>query len=105
MTSEARLLPFINIRDLVVFPGMEVSLIIGREVSVKAIEHALKASDRHLVVISQKRAEQNDRVGLPDMYPVGTVCRIEKSVRMDDAMKIFVVGLTRLQVAGIDEAS
>jgi ATP-dependent Lon protease len=84
---------------------MEVSLMIGREVSIKAIERALDSKSRLLLIISQRHSEQNDNLDVSQMYSIGTICKIEKAVRMEEAMKIFVVGLSRLKVSSIDEAT
>ncbi|MEK7823342.1 MAG: LON peptidase substrate-binding domain-containing protein, partial [Nitrospirota bacterium] len=46
-------LPILPVRDIVIFPYMILPLFVGREVSIKAIEHAL-ASNKMVLLITQK---------------------------------------------------
>ncbi len=77
-------LPFINVRDVVLFPKMTQGLYIGRNQSIAAIQYALKNSQKRILVLTQKRAEINDPKGLRDMYAFGTVCSVEGSVLLQD---------------------
>ena len=98
MNEMLRTMPFMSIRGLVVFPGSEVILIVGRAVSVRAIDAALAMPGRQIVLIAQRESEKNDDVGLADLHDVGTIAVLEKVVRLDDAMKLFVVAKERLTV-------
>jgi ATP-dependent Lon protease len=93
MTS--KLYPFINVRNLVLYPGAEVALYIGRKESVDAILLAKKKYFSKVTVFTQKRSKQNavpkSQTG---MYSSGTLCMIESAVRMTDGtMKIKVRAL------------
>jgi ATP-dependent Lon protease len=46
-------LPILPVRDIVVFPYMIIPLFVGREISIKAIEHALNGS-RMILLLTQK---------------------------------------------------
>lgn len=77
-------LPFINVRDVVLFPKMTQGLYIGRNQSIDAIQYALKNSQKRILVLAQKKTEINDPKGLRDMYSFGTVCSVEGSVLLQD---------------------
>jgi ATP-dependent Lon protease len=96
-------IPYINIRNLVVFPGMETCLYIGRDPSLRAIEAVLRSKDQQLLLVSQRLAQENEVTALSQMYQVGTICNIERAVRMDDAMKIFVAGQGRFKIDAIGD--
>ena len=46
-------IPVLPVRDIVVFPYMIIPLFVGREISIKAIEHAL-SSNRMILLLTQK---------------------------------------------------
>ena len=45
-----------SLREVVIFPRSIVPLFVGREVSIKAIESALAAYDKKILLVAQKRA-------------------------------------------------
>jgi ATP-dependent Lon protease len=87
-------LPVLPVRDIVVFPYMIIPLFVGREISVKAIDHAL-AGDRMILLLTQKDlAVENPQVS--DLYTVGTVGMIMRMLKLPDGrVKILVQGLTK----------
>ena len=91
--KDIRQLPFINIRDLVIFPKMTQGLFIGRQKTIDAIQYALQSSSKRILVLTQKRVEINDPKNLRDMYLVGSVCSVEGSVLLQDGtMKALLTG-------------
>ena len=67
------------VRDVVIFPGVNVPLAIGRERSLAALDAA--GPEGFLIVATQRDAGLEDP-GLDDLYPVGCIVRI---VRVIDA--------------------
>ena len=59
------------LRDIVVFPHMIVPLFVGRDKSVRALEHVMK-DDSQILLVAQKNASQDDP-GTDDIYRVGTL--------------------------------
>ena len=55
-------LPLLPLRDVVVFPHMVIPLFVGRPKSIKALEIAM-AADRRIMLVAQKAAAK-DEVGL-----------------------------------------
>ena len=91
------ILPVLPVRDVVIFNYMIISLYVGRERSVQAIEAALSAS-RHLLVLTQKD-EQLENPGPDDLHRHGTVVNIMRMLKMPDGrLKVLVQGVSRAKV-------
>ncbi len=90
--------PFVPLRNLVMFPGMTVPLIIGRERSVAAVEEAY-ANDRMIVVCTQK-SEMVDEPGASDLYDVGVGCEIlQLQQKMPDGnLRVIAEGIRRVKI-------
>ncbi len=100
--AEARLvLPLLPLRDLVLFPGMTVSLTVGRSRSIRAIERSLR-SDKNLLLVAQRDAAVTSP--RPDeLYRVGTVSTIlELSKLTDGTIKVKLIGRKRAHVEQVD---
>lgn len=87
-------LPVLAVRDIVIFPYMIIPLFVGRDISVKAVEHALN-TNRLILLLTQK--DFNVEVPQPtDLYNIGTVCMIMRMLRLPDGrLKILVQGITK----------
>ncbi len=93
-------LPILPVRDAVVFPYMTIPLQIAREVSIQALERALK-EHRMLLLLAQKNARQ-DIPGPEDLYETGTVCMIVRLLKEEDGrVKVLVQGLAKARVREI----
>jgi ATP-dependent Lon protease len=91
---EARLLPMMPIRDVVVFPHMMTPFVVGRESSIRALEEAL-ASDKKIFLATQHDASVDDPKP-NEIYQVGTIANIVQSLKLPDGnIKVLVEGLER----------
>ena len=89
-------LPLLPLRDVVVFPTMSISLLVGRPPSVNAIEKAM-ARDRLLFVTAQKRSEVADPQH-DELHKTGTIVRVLQLFRLPDGtLRVLVEGLVRAQ--------
>lgn len=89
-------LPVLPLRDIVVFPHMVVPLFVGRDKSVAALEHAMKA-ERLVLMVTQKNAN-TDNPSLEDLYRVGTVGKVLQMFKLPDGtVKVLVEGMVRAQ--------
>ena len=52
-TTAEKMYPLLPLRDIVIFPHMIVPLFVGREKSVKALDKAMSA-DRRIVLLTHK---------------------------------------------------
>ncbi len=86
------------LRDIVVFPHMIVPLFVGREKSVKALEHVMQA-DKQVLLITQKSPSE-DEPAADDLYQVGTVGNILQLLKLPDGtVKVLVEGGARMRVS------
>ncbi|MBQ27482.1 MAG: endopeptidase La [Nitrospiraceae bacterium] len=91
------LLPLLPVRDIVVFPHMLVPLFVGREMSMRAIEHALSAN--RLMFIAAQRSRDLEDPKPNDIHTVGTCVTIMRMLRLpDERIKILVQGLTKAKI-------
>jgi ATP-dependent Lon protease len=90
-------LALLPLRDVVLFPHVTSSLLVGRAASVNAVEEAV-AGDRIVFVTAQKRPDITEP-GADDLYRVGTVVRIVQLFRHPDGtIRVLVEGLGRARV-------
>ncbi|PKO44938.1 MAG: endopeptidase La [Betaproteobacteria bacterium HGW-Betaproteobacteria-3] len=90
-------LPLLPLRDVVVFPHMVIPLFVGRPKSIKALEHAMEA-ERRIMLVAQKAAAK-DEPSASDMFDVGCVSTILQMLKLPDGtVKVLVEGQQRARV-------
>lgn len=95
-------LPLLPLRDVVVFPHMVIPLFVGRPKSIKALEMAMEA-DRRIMLVAQKAAAK-DEPSVSDMFDVGCVSTILQMLKLPDGtVKVLVEGQQRALVASVDD--
>jgi ATP-dependent Lon protease len=95
-------LPLLPLRDVVVFPHMVIPLFVGRPKSIKALEAAMEA-ERRIMLVAQKAAAK-DEPSVSDMFEVGCVSTILQMLKLPDGtVKVLVEGQQRARVNRIDE--
>lgn len=97
-------LPLLPLKNVVILPKSIIPIIVGRDMSIRAVEHALKM-DRLLFVTSQKDQEVESPT-LNDVFTFGTKAIIlQDPVRMPNgALKILVESLGRAKIEKMFEA-
>jgi ATP-dependent Lon protease len=91
------MLPVLPVRDMVIFPYMILPLFVGRDVSIKAIDHAL-SGNKMILLVTQKDLNVEEPT-IEDLYEVGTVGTILRILKMPDGrLKVLVQGLMKAQV-------
>ncbi len=96
-------LPLLPLRDVVVFPHMVIPLFVGRPKSIKALELAMEA-ERRIMLVAQKTAAK-DEPSVTDMFDVGCVSTILQMLKLPDGtVKVLVEGQQRAQVNRVDDA-
>ena len=87
-------LPMVPLRDVVVFPHMMIPFVIGRQSSIRALDHALARGKR--IFLSAQHDATRDNPGPEEIYTLGTVCSIVQSLKLPDGnVKVLVEGLDR----------
>ncbi|MDH5405306.1 MAG: endopeptidase La [Candidatus Aminicenantes bacterium] len=93
-------LPLLPLRDIVVFPHMIVPFVVGRQNSIKALDHALLHGGR-IFLAAQKDAS----VDIPtseEIYRVGTISNVIQNQKLSSGnMKVLVEGIERAQVVDL----
>ena len=95
-------IPAVAIRDVVMFPGMNLPLSVDREKSVIAIELALEAPGKYILALSQKAAEIEDPKE-NEIFHFGVLSKITQSLKMPDGtIKVFLQGIVRAKVQKLE---
>ena len=95
-------LPVLALREFVVFPYMVLPLFVSRERSIAAVEEAM-AGDRIVLLVAQRNSETSDP-DPDDLYQVGTVAMVMRSMRMPDGrLKVLVQGLRKARIDSVME--
>lgn len=95
-------LPLLPLRDVVIFPHMVIPLFVGRPKSIKALEAAMEA-ERRIMLVAQKAAAK-DEPQVSDMFEVGCVSTILQMLKLPDGtVKVLVEGQQRANVNQIVE--
>lgn len=95
-------LPLLPLRDVVVFPHMVIPLFVGRPKSIKALESAMEA-ERRIMLVAQKAAAK-DEPSIEDMFGVGCVATILQLLKLPDGtVKVLVEGQQRASINKIEE--
>jgi len=96
-------LPMLPLRDVVVFPHMVIPLFVGRPKSIKALETAM-AAERRIMLVAQKTAAK-DEPGVEDMFDVGCVSTILQMLKLPDGtVKVLVEGMQRAKTNSISDS-
>lgn len=96
------MLPTVPMRGTVAFPHMVMHFDVAREMSIKAVEEALR-HDRRLFLVAQRDVfDENPEEA--DLYRIGVIAEIKQTLRtQDDTIRILVEGLHRAKVRAIHE--
>lgn len=96
-TKDKEAYAVLPLRDIVVFPHMIVPLFVGREKSVKALEHVMQESKK-ILLVTQKSPSQDDPTSA-DIHAVGTIGSILQLLKLPDGtVKVLVEGLERVEI-------
>ena len=99
-------LPLLALRDVVVYPHMQIALFVGREPSVKAIHAAQEHFDDMVLVVAQKDSLSED-IELDNLYQYGTVCRIVSTMPHDsdeNCIKVLIEGNYRVKLDKVTDS-
>ena len=100
-------LPLLALRDVVVYPHMQIALFVGRAPSVKAVELAQSDYDNQVFVLAQKDSLSED-IDAQNLFEYGTVCRVVNTMpheNDDSCIKVLIEGLYRAKLETIESNS
>ncbi len=94
MSDSLNELAVLPLRDVVVYPHMVIPLFVGRDKSIRALEHAMETGKQILLVAQKSAADDNPQPA--DIYTVGTVSNILQLLKLPDGtIKVLVEGVYR----------
>ena len=89
--------PVLPLRDVVVYPHVVNPLFVGRDKSIQALDAAMKA-DKRIVLVAQRDSDVDDPKPA-DLYGYGTYASILQLLRLPDGtVKVLVEGVDRARV-------
>ncbi|MBO6152001.1 MAG: LON peptidase substrate-binding domain-containing protein, partial [Acinetobacter sp.] len=95
-------LPLLALRDVVVYPHMQIALFVGREKSIKAVDVA-RNSDNLVFVVAQQDS-LTEEIDHDNLYQYGTVAKIVQVVNHENdenCIKVLIEGLHRSKLVKI----
>ncbi|MEE8577101.1 MAG: LON peptidase substrate-binding domain-containing protein, partial [candidate division Zixibacteria bacterium] len=97
-------LPVVPLRDVVVFPHMIYPLLVGRKMTVNALQEAM-VRDKQLLLVAQ-RSSTTETPSTEDLYDVGVVARVLQVMKMPNGtLKVLVEGLVRAEVKTLSKTN
>ncbi|HCN15450.1 MAG TPA: endopeptidase La, partial [Moraxellaceae bacterium] len=99
-SQEFTTLPLLALRDVVVYPQMQIALFVGRAPSVKAVELAQNEFDNKVLVVAQKDSLSED-IDASNLFEYGTVCRVVNTMpheNDENCIKVLIEGLYRAKL-------
>ncbi|MCE8041015.1 endopeptidase La [Halomonas daqingensis] len=96
-------LPLLPLRDVVVYPQMVIPLFVGREKSIQALDAAM-AADKRVLLVAQREAGQDDP-GTDDLFTIGTIAEIMQLLKLPDGtVKVLIEGVSRADLREVHHA-
>jgi len=96
MTAEkqAKELPLLPLRGIIVFPYMVIHLDVGREKSVNALEEAMV--NNQIIFLATQKDAKTENPGVDDVYQVGTIAEIKQLLKLPGGtIRVLVEGVGR----------
>ena len=85
------------LRDIVVFPNMVITLFVGRDKSITALNEVMK-KDKKIVLVTQKNSEVDDPKK-NDIFSYGCESSILQLLKLPDGtVKVLVEGISRVKI-------
>ncbi len=95
--------PLIPLRDVVVYPHIVTPLFVSRPKSINALEQALLADDRLVVLVAQKDPDCEDP-NQEDIFQIGTLAEVMQMLRLPDGtVKVLIEGVSRVTIDSLVE--
>lgn len=100
----SQIYPLVCTRGVVILPGQDIVIDVGREVSLKAVDNAQDNYEGKVILVSQKDVSVEDP-GQEDLFGVGTLCEIRHIRRFENFMRVKFRGLYRAQLSQMEKSA
>ncbi len=98
--GESAFLPVLPLKNIIALPRSIVPVVVGREISLKAVDAALKGNKE--IFVTAQRANDTETPTIDDIFHVGTRAIIVQVARMPNGtLKILVEGIARSQIVAV----
>ncbi len=89
--------PVVPLKNLVIFPTMTHPFMVGRKMSITAIETAMKTNKKVFLLMQRNAEKENPK--LTDLHRVGTICEVLQILKIPDGtIKVLVEGIKKAKV-------
>lgn len=98
LVSLPSVMPILPLRDIVIFPFMIMPVLVGREHSIFAANHAMESGK--IIFLTTQIKSGVESPGPDDLYREGTIARIQQLIRLPNGLiKIIVDGLLQGKIS------
>lgn len=94
--QKTQLVPFIGLKEGVIFPETDAVLTFGRPSSITSVTDA-QSNNQEVCFVSQKDPKSSGQLA-SDFYQVGTVCKVLKTLPVNDELHAIVHGLFKVKI-------
>lgn len=94
--KKIRQVPLVTLREGVIFPHTDAVLSFGRPASLAGVNKAIE-EDGLIAFVSQRKATTNEPK-VADLYKVGTLCKIDKTMPINEEVHAIVQGIVRVKI-------
>ncbi|MCY9527769.1 endopeptidase La [Paenibacillus alvei] len=96
-SNKDRRLPLLPLRGLLVYPSMVLNLDVGRDKSVRALEHAM-LEDQLLLLCTQSEVSIEEP-SQDDIFRIGTIAKVRQMLRLpNNTIRVLVEGVERAEI-------
>ncbi|MCB1034178.1 MAG: endopeptidase La, partial [Acidobacteria bacterium] len=95
-------IPVLPLRDTVLFPGVTSPVVVGRPISLRAVETVLQSAEKLIFCVSQR--ENEDIVKPENLHTFGTIARIEQIQRGPSGVQLVIHSLKRAVALRVSES-
>lgn len=98
--------PLIPMRNMVLYPGQSLPVVVGRTRSRAALKAALASDSEWVLLVAQKHDFSDHEPGPEDLFQVGVVARIDRhELNADGSYQLILTGIQRFQVSQFENES
>ena len=96
-------LPVVCTRGIIVFPGQDVMIEVGRSKSINAVNMAVESFDKTVWIVCQQDV-MVDNPGVRDIYGTGTIAKIKIIRKKEGFMRVTFTGMKRARLISLDDS-
>jgi ATP-dependent Lon protease len=96
--------PVIPMRNMVLFPGQTMPVVVGRSRSRQALESALRTESEWILLLTQRHDVTDHEPEADELFKVGVLARIDRhETGPDQSYQLVLTGLRRFHVSRFEE--